>query len=191
MTPVEEFFSWIEHTALSQWVVGESLLAFPLILSVHTIGMGLVAGFGFAMGVRILGYAPGVPVAALEKFYPVFWIAFAANAASGVLLLAKRRSALRTLHELLREGRVEAPRRGGGRHRSGQRVCAVLDARPFGRRDGGKVIGGRSARPRASPFGVSSDFHTGWMLIARYSSSVVISPSRQNLSAQAWASTTR
>lgn len=88
MTPIEEFFSWIEHTALSQWVVGESMLAFPLILSVHTVGMGLVAGFGAAMGLRLLGYAPGVPVAAMEKFYSVFWAAFAANAASGVLLLA-------------------------------------------------------------------------------------------------------
>jgi hypothetical protein len=88
MTPIEQFFYDIEHTALSQWVVGESMLAFPAILSVHTVGMGLVAGFGVVIGLRLLGYAPGVPVAALEKFYPVFWAAFAANAASGVLLLA-------------------------------------------------------------------------------------------------------
>ena len=48
--------------------------------------MGLVTGIGVAIGLRILGYAPGVPVEALEKFYPVFWAAFAANAASGILL---------------------------------------------------------------------------------------------------------
>lgn len=88
MTPIEEFFYWIEHTALSQWVVGESMLAFPLILSVHTVGMGLITGIGVAISLRILGIAPSVPVSALEKFYPIFWAAFAANAASGVLLLA-------------------------------------------------------------------------------------------------------
>ncbi len=88
MTPIEEFFYGIEHTALSQWVVGESMLAFPLILSVHTVGMGLITGIGVAISLRILGFAPGVPVSALEKFYPFFWAAFAANAASGVLLLA-------------------------------------------------------------------------------------------------------
>lgn len=35
---------------------------------------------------RLLGVAPGVPLSALEKFYPVLWAALALNFASGVLL---------------------------------------------------------------------------------------------------------
>src|SRR4051794_28111683 len=88
MTPVEQFFDALEHTGLSLWVRGPSMLAFPLILTVHTIGMGFLAGTSSAIDLRILGVARHVPLPALEKFYPVLWIALGANAVSGVLLLA-------------------------------------------------------------------------------------------------------
>ena len=86
MTGIEQFFDWLEHTQLSLWVRGDSMLAFPAILTVHTIGMGFLAGTNWAIALRIFGFAPGVPLSALEKFHPVIWIAFAANAGSGVLL---------------------------------------------------------------------------------------------------------
>jgi hypothetical protein len=86
LTGVEQFFDWLEHTGISLWVRGDSMLAFPLILTVHTIGMGFLAGTNWAIALRILGVAPSVPVAALEKFYPIIWTALAANAATGVLL---------------------------------------------------------------------------------------------------------
>jgi hypothetical protein len=86
VTPFENAFDWLEHTDLSMWVRGESLFAFPLILTVHTIGMGFLAGTSWAIDLRILGVARGVPIAALEKFYPVLWIALTANFISGVLL---------------------------------------------------------------------------------------------------------
>src|SRR3954469_6037926 len=83
MTPVEQVFYWIEHSWLSQWVTGN---AFQWILTVHTLGMGFVAGTSAAVALRLLGVAKDVPVPVMEKFYPVIWIAFAANFASGVLL---------------------------------------------------------------------------------------------------------
>ncbi|HXJ02758.1 MAG TPA: hypothetical protein VNH44_16170, partial [Micropepsaceae bacterium] len=86
MTPTEQFFDWLEHTDLSLWVRGDSYFAFPLILTVHTIGMGFLAGTGAAIGFRLLGLAPRIPIPALEKFYPIIWIALAANVISGVLL---------------------------------------------------------------------------------------------------------
>jgi hypothetical protein len=87
VTPFESFFDAIEHSGLSLWVRGPSLLAFPLILTVHTIGMGFLAGTSSAIDLRILGVARRVPLPALEKFYPVIWIALAANFATGLLLL--------------------------------------------------------------------------------------------------------
>jgi hypothetical protein len=86
LSGIETFFDWLEHTGISLWVRGDSLLAFPTILTIHTIGMGFLAGTNWAIACRILGVAPGVPVGVLEKFYPVIWTAFAANAVSGVLL---------------------------------------------------------------------------------------------------------
>jgi hypothetical protein len=86
VTGAEQFFDWLEHTGLSLWVRGDSYFAFPLILTVHTIGMGFLAGTNAAIDARLLGVAPRIPIAALEKFYPIIWTALVANAVSGVLL---------------------------------------------------------------------------------------------------------
>jgi hypothetical protein len=81
------FFLWLEATALSTWVrESTSVFAFPTILSVHAIGMGLAVGVNVAMAVRLLGFAPGVPPHELRRFAPVMWVGFWMNTASGVLL---------------------------------------------------------------------------------------------------------
>ena len=87
MTPTEQVFDWIEHTELSQWIVGPSMLAFPTILTVHVLGTGFLAGTSAVIALRILGIARQVPLGLLELFYPILWIALAANVVSGTLLL--------------------------------------------------------------------------------------------------------
>ena len=85
---IDPFLVWLENTALSQWVVGsESLLAFPGILALHAIGMGLAAGLAAVLDLRILGVASGVPLIEFRRFQPVLWGGFWLNAVSGVLLL--------------------------------------------------------------------------------------------------------
>jgi hypothetical protein len=85
---VTEFTAWLETTPLSVWVrESPSLLAFPFILIVHAWGMGFMAGGNFAIGLRVLGFAPTIPLDAMQKFYPVMWFGFVINAISGVLLL--------------------------------------------------------------------------------------------------------
>lgn len=82
------FFVWLEATSLSTWIrESTSVWAFPAILSLHTIGMGFAAGFNAAVDLRILGFAPSVPLAELRRFLPVMWTGFWINAVSGVLLL--------------------------------------------------------------------------------------------------------
>ena len=63
------------------------MFAFPFILIVHAWGMGLLAGSNAALDLRILGFAPRVPLSAMEKFYPVMWFGFVINTISGILLL--------------------------------------------------------------------------------------------------------
>src|ERR1700722_7930059 len=87
MTPTEQFFDWIEHTDLSEWIAGPSMLAFPTILTVHVLGTGFLAGTSAAIALRILGVARQVPLGLLEVFYPILWVALAANVVSGTLLL--------------------------------------------------------------------------------------------------------
>jgi hypothetical protein len=85
---VTDFTAWLETTALSVWIrESPSLLAFPFILIVHAWGMGFLAGSNAAVDLRILGFAPKVPLKAMTKFYPVMWFGFVINAISGVLLL--------------------------------------------------------------------------------------------------------
>ena len=82
------FLAWLESTALSIWVRESiSIFAFPSILALHTIGMGIVAGMNGAIALRILGVAPQVSLFEMKRFVPVIWFGFWLNAASGVVLL--------------------------------------------------------------------------------------------------------
>ena len=73
------FFSWVREST--------SLFAFPGILLLHTIGMGLVVGINAGIDLRILGIAPALPLAPMEKFFPILWIGFWINAVTGTILL--------------------------------------------------------------------------------------------------------
>ena len=84
----DPFFVWLESTALSNWLVeSPSVFAFPTVLALHTIGLGLLAGLNTALDLRILGVAPQIPVVEFRRFVPIMWLGFWLNAASGVLLL--------------------------------------------------------------------------------------------------------
>jgi hypothetical protein len=79
----------IEQSGFSQWVKqSDSLFAFAGILLLHTIGMGFVVGVNATIDLRILGLAPALRLAAMEKFLPVLWLGFWVNAITGTILLA-------------------------------------------------------------------------------------------------------
>jgi hypothetical protein len=85
MTPVLE---WLENTAISTTLRDSpNVFLYPTILAFHTLGLAFFVGISSAIALRILGVAPGVPLAPLKKFYPIMWVGFAFNAASGLLLL--------------------------------------------------------------------------------------------------------
>lgn len=83
------FLMWLEHNGFSTWVhESTSLFAFPGILLLHTIGMALVVGIAAAIDLRILGFAPALPIAPMERFLPVLWVGFWINTGTGVVLFA-------------------------------------------------------------------------------------------------------
>lgn len=84
----DPFFVWLESTALSLWLVeSPSVFAFPAVLAIHTIGLGLLTGLNTALDLRILGVAPQIPVVEFRRFMPIMWLGFWLNLFSGVLLL--------------------------------------------------------------------------------------------------------
>ena len=86
--PVVHFTAWIEQTSLSTFIrESPSLLAFPTYLIVHAFGMAFLAGTNAALDLRVLGFAPKIPLTSMARFFPVMWFGFIINLLSGLLLL--------------------------------------------------------------------------------------------------------
>jgi hypothetical protein len=77
---------WLDNSAFSQWVVGESLLGWPLALTVHALGTAIVIGFIFIIDLRLLGFFQTIPYASLSRLFPVVWFAVVFQALSGFTL---------------------------------------------------------------------------------------------------------
>ena len=83
-----ELLANVERTALSVWVrESPSLLAFPFILFLHTLGLAMLAGLNVGIDARLLGRRK-LPPFELPNIYRVMWLGFGINALSGVVLLA-------------------------------------------------------------------------------------------------------
>ena len=83
-----EFFHYLEQTGFAAWIrESDSIWAYPTILFLHTIGLGIVVGINSSIDLRILGLASRLPLQPLESLFPLMWAGFWINAASGTLLL--------------------------------------------------------------------------------------------------------
>lgn len=79
--------AWLEGTALATWVREDpSIWAYPTILTLHTVGLGIVVGASAVVDLRLLGYGRKLRVGALAPLFPIMACAFTLNALSGVLL---------------------------------------------------------------------------------------------------------
>lgn len=84
---MQEFLESIQFSAFGLWVAGgETILAFPTILALHTLGLGVVVGASAIVDFRLLGVGRGVPLADLRGAFRVIWLGFALNAATGLTL---------------------------------------------------------------------------------------------------------
>jgi hypothetical protein len=84
----DPFFAWLESTAFSVWMrESPSVFAFPIILAVHTIGLGLLAGINVALDLRMLGFTAQVPLTVFRRFWPFLWLGLWMNVLSGIALI--------------------------------------------------------------------------------------------------------
>jgi|TARA_B110000014_G_scaffold231528_1_gene193646 hypothetical protein len=77
--------SWLESTAYSEWIVA-GLVGWPLMLSMHAVGLAIVVGILFALNMRMLGYFKPIPYVALSELMTYSWIGIALNVFSGFSL---------------------------------------------------------------------------------------------------------
>jgi len=79
------FLEWLQQT----WVgtlVAESLWGYPLLETIHSIGMAMMIGSLGLTNLRVLGYKPELPLLDVRQLLPLAWIGFTMNAISGTLL---------------------------------------------------------------------------------------------------------
>ena len=83
-----DFLLWIDNLGVSTWIrEGQSLLAFPTLLFLHTLGMSFVAGGSSLIAIGVLGFWPQSSLKSLERLYPAIWLGFSVNLITGVFIL--------------------------------------------------------------------------------------------------------
>jgi len=83
-----DFLLWVEGLPFSIWVAeGETLWAYPAIITFHTIGLAMVCGANALLDLRLLGVGRRLPVEELRGVFTVMTIGFVVNGSTGVALL--------------------------------------------------------------------------------------------------------
>jgi hypothetical protein len=82
-----DFLASIESSQFASWLrESGSIWAYPAVLTLHTLGLGVLVGASAVIDLRLLGAAPHMPLEPLRRLFPIMWAGFWINAVSGVLL---------------------------------------------------------------------------------------------------------
>jgi hypothetical protein len=77
----------LENSGFATWMhEAPTWMKYSTVLALHTFGMAFLVGFSGMIALRVVGFAPGVPLAPLEKFFRPIMIGFWVNATTGVVL---------------------------------------------------------------------------------------------------------
>src|ERR1041384_4496970 len=83
------WLSALEATAFATWLRESSTIwAYPTVLTLHTVGLGVLVGANAVVDFRLLGFAPRLPLPALAPLYRFMWAGLAINAITGAMLFA-------------------------------------------------------------------------------------------------------
>ena len=83
------FLVELSGTTFARWITeSESLFADPGMLFFHPFGLAMVVGISIAVDLRLLGFAPRVPLASMRALFRYLWLGFWINVVSGAMLFA-------------------------------------------------------------------------------------------------------
>jgi hypothetical protein len=86
---VTDFATWLQGSAVGVWTrESPSIWAYPTVLTLHTVGLGVLVGANAVIDFRLLGFAPRLPIPSLAPLYRFMWAGFAINAVTGAMLFA-------------------------------------------------------------------------------------------------------
>ena len=79
--------AWMEGTTLAAWVrESPSIWAYPTVLTLHTVGLGLVVGASTVVDLRLLGFGRRIALRALAPLFSILLGGLVVNVTTGVLL---------------------------------------------------------------------------------------------------------
>lgn len=82
-----DFFQQLQDSDFGMWVsTSPSLLAYPTILMLHTVGLAMVVGANAVLDLRVLGAGRRIPLDALRPVFPIMAFGFVINASTGLTL---------------------------------------------------------------------------------------------------------
>jgi hypothetical protein len=85
------FLAWLQALPLSVWIHEDpSVWAQPTVLTLHTMGMGVLVGASWVLDLRLLGLTGSIPLASYRWVFRAVAIAFTVNVITGVLLFASK-----------------------------------------------------------------------------------------------------
>jgi hypothetical protein len=86
---MNDLLAALEQLQFSTWLrESNSIWAYPTVLTLHTIGLGLLVGANGALDLRVLGRGEAMALADMRPLFRWMWVGFWINALSGVVLLA-------------------------------------------------------------------------------------------------------
>lgn len=81
--------STLESTAFSEWVLA-SMLGFPTLIALHSVGMAVAAGLSIVVAFYLNGFLAGIEISRLSGFLRVAEWGFLLNLLTGIALFIPR-----------------------------------------------------------------------------------------------------
>jgi hypothetical protein len=79
----------LESSGFSTWLrESNSIWGYPMVLTLHTVGLALLVGANTVLDLRLLGFAQRLPLEELTRAFRIMWIGFWINAVTGAALFA-------------------------------------------------------------------------------------------------------
>jgi hypothetical protein len=84
---MQDLFFNLESSSIATWLrESNTIWAYPMVLTLHTVGLALLVGANTTLDLRLLGFGRSIPLAVMARSFRVMWIGFWINAVSGALL---------------------------------------------------------------------------------------------------------
>ncbi len=88
-----DFLFMLEDSALGA-MVSSSIWGYPIVLSLHALGMATLVGISLMLSFRTLGFASKIPVTSLAPYWRIAQAGFVVNLLSGTALFFGSASSL-------------------------------------------------------------------------------------------------